>query len=337
MTMRSLRWALLGLLAACGVAAAQGPVPNPDIDPDRLDWSRIQTSLGPPPDVRGQHFGVVTKTQTNEYWRLVAEGFRRRADADGVKLNIQAAQTESDKDRQLSIMETMVGGFYRALLISPQSGTNLKPAVADALASHIPLVNVDGALVDGVTHFVGPVNRTMGARVGAWFATHSPVGGAVAVIEGQAGVLSTVQRTAGFRDAVAASGRLHLVPGLAADWDRKRAYEAALSLLRTTPDLVGLYCNNDVMALGAVEAVKHERALGRVRVFGTDGTSDAFASIRAGDLTGTVDMFPMLIGSIALDVAERLSVGQTVPHVIETPQALVTRDNVDRITESAAP
>jgi ribose transport system substrate-binding protein len=65
-------------------------------------------------------------------------------------------------------------------------------------------------------------------------------------------------------------------------------------------------------------------------VFGTDGTNDAYVSIKAGDLTGTVDSFPVLTGEIALDVAERLAAGQTIPRVVATPQALVTKDNMAR-------
>ena len=69
-------------------------------------------------------------------------------------------------------------------------------------------------------------------------------------------------------------------------------------------------------------------------VFGTDGISDAYASIRAGDLTGTVDSFPVLTGEVAMEVALRLMAGQDLPRVVATPQALITagqrRDLRDR-------
>ena len=43
------------------------------------------------------------------------------------------------------------------------------------------------------------------------------------------------------------------------------------------------------MALGIIEAVKAAALAGKVTVFGTDGIADAYASIKAGELTGTVD------------------------------------------------
>lgn len=84
------------------------------------------------------------------------------------------------------------------------------------------------------------------------------------------------------------------------------------------------------MALGIVEAVKAAGLLDKVAVFGTDGISDAYASIRAGELTGTVDSFPVLTGEVALESALRLVAGQKLPRVVATPQALITRDNADR-------
>ena len=64
-------------------------------------------------------------------------------------------------------------------------------------------------------------------------------------------------------------------------------------------------------------------------VFGTDGISDAYASIRAGELTGTVDSFPVLTGEVAMEAALRLLGKQDLPRVVSTPQALITKDNVE--------
>ena len=61
-------------------------------------------------------------------------------------------------------------------------------------------------------------------------------------------------------------------------------------------------------------------------MFGTDGISDAYASIKAGDLTGTVDSFPVLTGEVAMEAAVRLLGKQALPRVVSTPQALITKE-----------
>ena len=315
---------------ACAAGEAQHF--DPDSDPSRMAWSDVDRRLGPAPDVRGERFGVVVKTLTNEYWRLMVAGYRARAASDGVKLDIQAAQSESDQIRQLAIMENMVGSGYKGLLVSPQSASNLQAAIDDAVMANVPVVDTDGAVVDSVTHFVGPVNRRMGVMVADWFIRNYPAGGQVAIVAGQADVFSTVRRSAGFRETLLAARGFAVVASVAGDWERQKAHDAALALLQQFPALIGIYCNNDTMALGVVDAVKSLHLLDRVKVFGTDGTLAAYASIKARELTGTVDIFPRLTGAIGLDIAERLSHHEIVPRVIETPEALVTRSTVDRYT-----
>jgi len=319
------------MLALLLPASAQAATPlNPDTDPSRIDWSQLTAKLGPAPDAKGQRYGGVLKTLTNEYWRLLASGYRNGARSSGSTVVVQAAQGESDQIGQLSIMENMIGGGFRGLLISPQTDANLQPAIDEATKAGIPVVDVDDAVVPSIQHFVGNVQRDNGVRAARWFIAHHPAGGKVAIIEGQAGVFAAVQRTAGFRSTITQAHGFTLVASVPGNWDRQQSYDAATTILQQHPDLVGFYCNNDTMALGVVEAVKAAGLLGKAAVIGTDGTNDAFTSIKAGELTGTVDSFPELTGEIALDVIERLVAGQSVPRVVVTPQALVTKDNMSR-------
>lgn len=103
----------------------------------------------------------------------------------------------------------------------------------------------------------------------------------------------------------------------------------ATTILQQYPDLIGFYANHDGMALGVVEAVKAAGKQSQVAVFGTDGISDAYAAIKAGDLTGTVESFPVLTGEIAIEVSHRLLAGQKLQRVVATPQARITKDHVD--------
>jgi len=195
----------------------------------------------------------------------------------------------------------------------------------------VPVVNVNDAVIPLAEHYVGNVQRDNGVRAARWFISNKAAGGKVAVIEGMAGVYAAVQRTEGFKTTIAKeSGKFNVVASVPGNWDRQLSYDTATNLLQQHPDLVGFYCNNDTMALGVVEAVKAAGKLKQVAVIGTDGIGDAYKSILAGELTGTVDSFPVLTGEVALDVSLRLLAGQHVPRVVATPQALITKDNYKR-------
>jgi ribose transport system substrate-binding protein len=225
---------------------------------------------------------------------------------------------------------------YNVLLVSPQTDANLQPIMEQAKAANVPVVNVNDAVIPQAEHYVGNVQRDNGVRVAKWFIKNRPNGGKVAIVEGQAGVYAAVQRTDGFKSTITEGGKFEVVASVPGNWDRQTSYDAATNILQQHPDLIGFYANNDGMALGIVEAVKAAGLQDKVAVFGTDGISDAYASIRAGELTGTVDSFPVLTGEVALETALRLVAGQKLPRVVATPQALITKDNADRYSGAGA-
>ncbi|MGO8101845.1 substrate-binding domain-containing protein [Rhizobium leguminosarum] len=314
-----------------GITTAQELKPlNSDSEPDRMDWSALEAKLGAMPKLPdGLKVGGVSKTLTNEYWRSLGEGYQKLADKLGVTVAYQAAQSEGDQLGQLTIAEGMVTQGYNVLLVSPQTDANLQPVIEQAKAANVPVVNVNDAVIPQAEHYVGNVQRDNGVRVAKWFIDNRANGGKVAIIEGQAGVYAAVQRTDGFKSTIEDGGKFTVVASVPGNWDRQPSYDAATNILQQHTDLVGFYCNNDGMALGVVEAVKAAGLQDKVVVFGTDGISDAYKSIAAGELTGTVDSFPVLTGEVAMEVALRLVAGQKLPRVVATPQALITKDNIN--------
>ena len=325
------------LVAGCAIALFAGfasaqelPPLNSDTETSRIDWSELQAKYGDVPAVAaGTRIGGVSKTLTNEYWRSLGEGYQAYAQKHGVEVVYQAAQSEGDQLGQLSIAENLISQGFQALLVSPQTDSNLQPAKESAEAKGIPVVNVNDAVIPSAKNYVGNVQRDNGVRVAQWFLENRPEGGKVAVIEGQAGVFAAGQRTKGFSETISEGGKFTVVASVPGNWDRQLAYDNATNILQQNPDLVGFYANNDGMALGIVEAVKAAGLQDKVVVFGTDGISDAYTSIKAGELTGTVNSFPVLTGEVAMEVALRLLGQQELPRVVATPQALITKDNVD--------
>ena len=73
-----------------------------------------------------------------------------------------------------------------------------------------------------------------------------------------------------------------------ANWDRTQGFNRMQSLLQANPNINGVISGNDEMALGAIAALKQAGKLGDVTVGGFDGSPDAVAAIKAGELAYTV-------------------------------------------------
>ena len=297
-------------------APAAGARFDPDNEKDSINWDKLTEKFGPmPKPSKTYKIGSIMKFMGNPYWKLLAKGMEEQAQKYGVTFEVQAAQSESDQAGQLANMETMIEKGYDALLISPQTDTNLIPAVEKARQAGVLVINVDDAVLEDAEHFIGPNQYDNGVNAAKYFIKMIPNGGKVAVIEGQAGVYAAKQRTKGFKEGLQGS-KFEVVASVPGDWDRQKSLDAAATILQQYPDLVGFYCNNDTMALGVVEAVKAANKLDKVLVIGTDGIGDAYDSIKAKEMTGTVDSFPELTGQVAVDVAIRLLEGQKIPRAV---------------------
>ena len=296
---------------------------------DSVEYGALTEELGPVPEPEGDvRIGSVMKFLGNQYWASLSDGQTSRADTYGVALDVQAASSESDQVGQLNAAETMLNKGYQAVLASPQSDTNMCPAVEKAEAKGVLVVNVNDAVFPNARQWVGPNQIQNGISAAQYMGQTLSKGASVAIIQGQAGVYAAKQRTAGFTEEAATQG-LNVVASVPADWDVQKARDAATTILQQHPELAGFYCNNDTMALGVAEAVNAAGKKGEVQVIGTDGISDAYTAIRNGDMTATVDSYPNLTGAVAVEVGLRLLAGQEVPRAVYTPQALITQDNVD--------
>lgn len=295
---------------------------------DSIEYSKLESTLGPvPKPAEGTEIGSIMKFLGNQYWLALSEGQTAAAKEYGVPVKVQAAATESDQVGQLNAAETMLQNEY-TMLVSPQTDTNLCPAVEKAEEAGLLVINVNDAVLPGAKQWVGPNQIQNGISAAEFVLESADDGAQVAIIEGQAGVYAAKQRTKGFT-TTAEKGGLKVVASVPADWDIAKARDAATTIIGQYPDLKAIYANNDGMALGVAEAVNSAGKKGEIMVIGTDGVEAAYDAIRAGDLTATVDSYPYLTGQVSVNVALRLLGGQDVPRAVYTPQALITSKNVD--------
>ena len=68
--------------------------------------------------------------------------------------------------------------------------------------------------------------------------------------------------------------------------------------------------------------------LDKVAVVGTDGIREAKKSVGAGEMRATVAEFPFEEGQLGVEMALRLLGCQPIPQWIVSPQAVITKDNV---------
>jgi erythritol transport system substrate-binding protein len=107
------------------------------------------------------------------------------------------------------------------------------------------------------------------------------------------------------------------------------------SMLQAHPDIIGMISGNDEIALGAIAALKTSGKLSSVKVGGFDGSPDAVAAIKAGDLQYTVLQPVPTFSKKAVDEADSfLKTGKTgaaqEKELLDC--ILITKANVGKVT-----
>jgi ribose transport system substrate-binding protein len=306
---------LLALAMGTGAArAAESCSAYPTGTAESIESSDLASKLGAVPKPGKElRFAYVTKTLINEFWQDVAAGVKNEAAKYGIKVDVQAAKDDS-----------------------PQSDSNLAPVIKAAIAANIPTVIIDDARTSGASSYIGTDQVKIGAQAATFLHDTNPKGGKVAQIEGAAGSPNARARIKGFKEQLATYPDLQLVASQPGNWDRLTALNATSNILRQNPDLIGIYANNDGMALGVFEAVKNANAAGKTLVVGTDGIREAKKSVQAGEMSATVAEFPFEEGQLGVEVALRLLGCQPVPPWVVSPNAVITKDNVAKFPSPQA-
>ncbi|MCD8349700.1 MAG: substrate-binding domain-containing protein [Planctomycetaceae bacterium] len=292
----------------------------------------------------------ITRTLMNAHWVKNKDGFEAAAKHYGVNGNVFAVQSEADVMDQANILDTIIERKFDAIAVSPITEQNLLPSLRKATEAGIIVINIDTAEIleeDAkannikLTSFIGSNNYDAGIIAAQFMSDKFGSKNAeVAVIEGNPGDTCAIDRTSGFTDKAKELPNLNLVASQTARWDRLQALEVTTGILRANPNVRGLYCNNDTMVLGALQAATDlgytiltsdnmDRA-GEPKtliLIGNDGVPEALESVRDGVLTATIAQKPYLMGYAAIEAAIMALEGQTPEAKIATPIKLVLKSD----------
>ncbi|HET8619597.1 MAG TPA: LacI family DNA-binding transcriptional regulator [Acidimicrobiales bacterium] len=178
--------------------------------------------------------------------------------------------TQSDADRARAEAHLLRGGTDGVLLLSARAGDPLAGRLAGA---GVPTVVAGRPPAGAAVGFVDADNAG-GARTAV---DHLVAGGhwVIGTVAGPADMAPGRDRRAGWAAALAAAGRPAPDDLVAeADFTREGGALATRALLRRRPDLDGLFVASDLMALGALDALRAagRRVPGQVAVVGFDDT-----------------------------------------------------------------
>ncbi|WP_428265156.1 substrate-binding domain-containing protein [Haliangium sp.] len=284
-----------------------------------------------------KRIALVMKTLTNPFFVSMERGAHRAENELGIELLVRTHGDETAIEQQIAIVKKLIREGVDAMAVVPGNSTEMIPVVKEAQSAGIAIVNVDNRFdpetahewgLDGIP-FVG-VNNVEGARIAAeYLAGQLTLPAQVAIIEGDPAAYSSHERKQGALEGFAAVAGVDVVAVETAHWNIEKAREAAARIFEKFPDVRGVFCANDIMALGVIRFLEESGKHQSVLVTGYDAIEEARAAIRSGKLLATVDQRPDVQGYTGVKFAARLLAGETLPRETYIDVELVTAASLE--------
>jgi ribose transport system substrate-binding protein len=278
---------------------------------------------------------IIVKDTTSNYWQIVLAGARKAGKDLNVNVPELGAQSESDINGQISILENAVSEKPVAVVISPTQKAALGKPIDEA-AKKVKIIGIDSAADSNAFTSFLTTDNVQGGRIAAdgladaIKAKYGKAEGDVALITSIPGVGSLDQRAKGFKEEIAAKyPGLKLVADKVADGQATTGLNIMTDLITANPDLRGVFASNLIMAQGAGQAVAENKVSDKIMLIGFDSDDKTVKFLADGNIKALVVQDPYRMGYDGIKTALAASKGEKVEEKVDTGANLITKENMN--------
>lgn len=278
---------------------------------------------------------IIVNDPSNPYW--YTEGEVAKATAEKMGYTATVGAHKGDTNTESNLIDTAITNKSVAIILDPANADGSVGAVKKAVAAGIPVFLVNAEInQEGLAKAQLVSNNAQGAALGAtqWVESVGQEGNYVELF-GAPSDNNAATRSNGYETVLTQYPDLVKAAREVADWDRTKGHAKMQSMLQANPDIIGVISGNDEMALGAIAALKEAGKLAGIKVGGFDGSPDAVAAIKSGDLQYTVLQPVAIFSEEAVKQADSfIKTGATGAKSEKQlfDCLLITKDNVDKYT-----
>lgn len=246
---------------------------------------------------------VITPSHDNPFFKSEAVGAEAKAKELGY--DTLSLVHDDDANKQSELFDTAIARGAKAIILDNAGADATIAPVERAKKAGIPTFLIDREInKNGVAVAQIVSNNYQGAKLGGEeFVKLMGEKGNYVELVGKESDTNAGIRSQGYHDVMDQYPDLKMVARQSANWSQTEAYEKMESIIQATPEIQGVICGNDTMAMGAMAALK-AAGKGDVIVVGFDGSNDVRDSILAGEIKATVLQPAYRIAQMAVEQAD---------------------------------
>lgn len=287
----------------------------------------------PAASAEAQTVAFVPKTLNNPFFVAIQDSLQAGCDERGWTLKCNAADAETEVDKQVSIVEAFIQEGVDILILIPSDSTALKDVIDNAADQGIPTFLIDTECADSQYVSFAGTNNYEGGCTGAKWIGETVGSGDVAILDGYSGNDATTKRQQGFMDTIKDYPDINVVDSQYANCEIAMGMSVTENYITAYPDLKAIFAVNDMMAIGAGQAVAAAGKRDQIIICGFDGQPDAAQAIIDGEIDATIAQKPATMGTLTLGQIDAYLAGEDFEKDIDTGCDVVTPDNAETYLE----
>ncbi|THB64077.1 MAG: D-ribose ABC transporter substrate-binding protein [Desulfovibrio sp.] len=246
---------------------------------------------------------IITPSHDNPFFKAEAVGAESRAQELGYETLVLVH--DDDANKQSELFDTAIARGAAAIILDNAGADASIAPIQRALDAGIPSFLIDREINEnGIAIAQIVSNNYQGATLGGEeFVKLMGEEGNYVELVGKESDTNAGIRSQGYHDIIDQYPDLVMVARQSANWSQTEAFEKMESIIQANPDIKGVICGNDTMAMGAMAALK-AAGMGDVIVVGFDGSNDVRDSILAGEIKATVLQPAYRIAQMAVEQAD---------------------------------
>ncbi|HIW20952.1 MAG TPA: D-ribose ABC transporter substrate-binding protein [Candidatus Dorea intestinavium] len=275
---------------------------------------------------------IITPSHSNPFFKT--EAVQAEAKAKELGYEVKSASHDDDATKQSELFDNAIADKAAAIICDNAGADATVEAVQKAREAGIPTFLIDREInAEGVAISQIVANNYQGAKaIAEKWVEEMGEEGEYAELLGKESDTNAGVRSSAFHEVIDQYDGFKMVAQQAANWEQTEAYEKMETIIQSNPEIKGVICGNDTMAVGA-QAALEAHGMTDVKIIGVDGSDEAADLIRAGKMTGTALQQCALIAEMAVEQADQyLKKGSTG---LEEKQLVdcvaITKDNVDKL------
>jgi len=277
--------------------------------------------------------GVSIANFDDTFLTYMMDGMKSYAKAHAADVELTFTDAKEDMAKQMDQVENFIVQKMDAIIVVPVDTSATAPMTKNIIAKNIKAVYVNrnpGNLPKGA-YYVGSEEIVAGRLQMDFLGDKLKGKGNVAILMGKLDNEGALKRTEGNEEVLKKKfPGIKVLDKQTGLWQRNEGMTKTEDWInRFGKDLNAILCNNDDMALGAIQALKDKKRTDII-VVGVDATPDALTSVSKGELAATVFQDAAGQGGGGVEVAMKAAKGEKVATETWIPFKLVTPANLSQ-------